>query len=127
MSAMPMRRRSLLGCGAMVAAGAWALGCAVRAQAQAGGLRTVEIVARRFSFEPPQVALKAGERVQVVVQAVDFVHGMNIPDLGKRYDLVPGQPTRFELQPAAPGTIEFLCDNFCGEGHEKMHGRFVIS
>ena len=119
-----LRRRSLLGCGAL-AIGAWTLEPA--RQAKAGGVRTVEIVARRFSFEPAQVQLKAGERVQVVVQAMDFVHGMNIPDLGKRYDLVPGQPTRFELQPSAPGTIEFLCDNFCGEGHENMHGRFVIT
>ncbi|MBS0343590.1 MAG: cupredoxin domain-containing protein [Proteobacteria bacterium] len=119
-----MRRRSVLGIGAL-AAGAWSLGSLV--QAQAGGIRTVEIVARRFSFEPAQVPIKVGERVQVVVQAVDFVHGMNIPDLGKRYDLVPGTPTRFELNPGAPGTIDFLCDNFCGEGHENMHGRFVIS
>lgn len=116
-------RRTLLAGGA-VAAGAWVVGAAAQAPAP---VRTVEIVARRFSFEPARVELKAGERVLVVVQAMDFVHGMNLPDLGKRYDLVPGQPTRFELQPAAPGTIEFLCDNFCGEGHEKMHGQFVVT
>ncbi|SFL90348.1 cupredoxin domain-containing protein [Variovorax sp. OV329] len=117
-------RRSLLGCGAL-AAGAWALGAAP--QALGSGMRTIEIVARRFTFLPSQVPLKAGERVQVVVQGMDFAHGMNIPDLGKRYDLVPGQFTRFELQPSAPGTIEFLCDNFCGDGHETMHGRFVVT
>ncbi|MBS0450161.1 MAG: cupredoxin domain-containing protein [Proteobacteria bacterium] len=126
MSASLRGRRSMLGIG-VLAAGAWSLGSLVQAQAQTGTIRTVEIVARRFSFEPAQVAIKVGERVQVVVQAVDFVHGMNIPDLGKRYDLVPGQPTRFELHPSAPGNIDFLCDNFCGEGHEKMHGRFVIT
>lgn len=117
-----LSRRTLLGCGAL-AAGAWALGQAARAS----DMRTIEIVARRFSFEPAQVPLRAGERVQVVVRAVDFVHGMNIPDLGRRYDLVPGVPTRFELQPAAASTIEFLCDNFCGDGHENMHGRFIVS
>lgn len=119
----PLSRRSVVA-GGTLAAAAWAL----RAAAQAGGgTRTIEMVARRFAFEPTRVDLRAGERVQVVVRALDFVHGMNIPDLGKRYDLVPGQPTRFELQLAAPGAIEFLCDNFCGEGHENMHGRFVVS
>jgi len=124
MKKMLWRRRSVVGWGALGAV-AWALGQS--AQAQESGVRTVEIVARRFTFLPSQVPLKAGERVQVVVQAMDFVHGMNIPDLGKRYDLVPGQVTRFELQPAAPGIIEFLCDNFCGDGHENMHGRFVVT
>ena len=57
----------------------------------------------------------------------DFVHGMNIPDLKKRLDLVPGRVTRLELQPKTAGVIEFLCDNFCGEGHETMHGRFVVT
>jgi len=118
-----LNRRSLLGCSA-VAVGAWALGSGA---AQGAGTQTVEIVARRFSFEPAQIPLKAGVRVQVVVQAIDFVHGMNFPELGKRYDLVPGTPTRFELNPTAPGAIEFLCDNFCGEGHENMHGRFIVS
>jgi cytochrome c oxidase subunit 2 len=23
--------------------------------------------------------------------------------------------------------IDFVCDNFCGDGHEAMHGRFVVS
>jgi cytochrome c oxidase subunit 2 len=68
-----------------------------------------------------------GERVVVAINSVDFVHGMNIPDLGKRLDLVPGRATRLELQPKAPGVIDFVCDNFCGEGHEEMHGRFVVS
>lgn len=124
MTKMLWRRRSVVGWGALGAV-AWAL--RQSAQAQESGVRTVEIVARRFTFLPSQVPLKAGERVQVVVQAMDFVHGMNIPDLGKRYDLVPGHVTRFELQPAAPGIIEFLCDNFCGDGHENMHGRFVVT
>lgn len=118
-----LSRRSVLAGGAL-AVGAWAMGAPAQAPA---GMRTVEIVARRFAFEPAQVPLKAGERVQVVVRALDFVHGMNIPDLGKRYDLLPGQSTRFEIQAAAPGVIEFMCDNFCGEGHENMHGRFVVS
>ena len=89
--------------------------------------RIIEVTARRFAYEPNEIALKTGERVVIAIRSIDFVHGMNIPDLGKRLDLVPGQVTRLELQPRAPGVIEFLCDNFCGEGHEGMHGRFVVS
>ena len=89
--------------------------------------RVVEITARRFNYDPAEIALKAGERVVIAVRSLDFIHGMNIPDIGKRFDLAPGKITRFELQPMKPGVIDFVCDNFCGEGHEEMHGRFVVS
>jgi cytochrome c oxidase subunit 2 len=99
---------------------------AVFAQA-AGEPRVIEMTARRFRYEPSEIALKAGERVVIAIKSIDFVHGMNIPDLNQRLDLVPGKVTRLELQPQKPGEIEFVCDNFCGEGHEQMHGRFVVS
>ena len=96
-----------------------------RGQAQSGP-RVIPLVARRYRYEPSEIALKAGEAVVIEIRALDFVHGMNIPDLGKRLDLLPGLVTRLELQPTEPGVIDFLCDNFCGEGHEEMHGRFVV-
>jgi cytochrome c oxidase subunit 2 len=89
--------------------------------------RAIEMTARRFVYEPSEIPLKAGERVRIVIKSVDFAHGMNIPDLGKRLDLAPGRVTQLELYPKSPGVIEFVCDNFCGEGHEQMHGRFVVS
>jgi cytochrome c oxidase subunit II len=89
--------------------------------------RAIELTARRFRYEPAEISLKVGERVAIAVNSIDFIHGMNIPDIGKRFDLVPGKITRFELQPMKAGVIDFVCDNFCGEGHEEMHGRFVVT
>ena len=88
--------------------------------------RTIELLARRFRYEPNEIKLKVGEPVVIAIRSLDFVHGMNIPDLGKRLDLMPGRVTRLELKPDKPGVIDFVCDNFCGDGHEEMHGRFVV-
>lgn len=116
------RRRVLQG--ALVAAGTAFL----RARgAQGAEPRIIPLTARRFVYEPNEIPVKVGERVVVEIKSLDFVHGMNIPDLGKRLDLVPGRITKLELQPTKPGVIDFVCDNFCGEGHEDMHGRFVVS
>jgi cytochrome c oxidase subunit 2 len=120
----PVRRR-MLQQGALAAVGG-VLARAGIAQS-AGEPRLIEMTARRFVYEPNEIALKAGERVVVAIRSLDFVHGMNIPDLGMRLDLMPGRVTRLELQPKAPGVIDFVCDNFCGDGHEDMHGRFVVS
>ncbi len=89
--------------------------------------RVLTITARRFQYEPNEIPLKVGEAVVVEIRSIDFIHGMNLPDLGRRLDLVPGQVTRLELHPTEPGVIDFVCDNFCGDGHEEMHGRFVVS
>lgn len=120
------RRRVLAGALAFGAAGVTG-GALLRSAFAQGAPRVIEMTARRFRFEPNEIPLKAGERVVLAIRSIDFMHGMNIPDLGLRRDLVPGQITRLELQPKAPGVIDFLCDNFCGEGHETMSGKFVVT
>lgn len=120
---MNVRRRSVLR-GALAAAATAFAGARVARGAEP---RIISLVARRFVYEPAEIALKVGEAVVVEIKSLDFVHGMNLPDLGKRLDLVPGRITRLELQPAKAGVIDFVCDNFCGDGHEEMHGRFVVS
>ena len=121
--AKPNRRRVLQG--ALVAMDMAALRAAF-AQAE-GEPRVIAMTARRFAYEPNEIVLKAGERVVIAIRSLDFMHGMNLPDLGMRLDLVPGRVTRLNLHPQAPGVIEFVCDNFCGDGHEEMHGRFVVT
>ena len=120
MSAAPTRRRVLRGA-LLAAAAPWL------AWAQGTSPRVIQMTARRFAYEPSEIALKAGEPVVVEIRSIDFIHGMNVPDLAMRLDLVPGRVNRLEFTPAAPGVIDFVCDNFCGDGHEEMHGRFIVS
>ena len=120
----PANRRDALK-GALAVVGAAALRAAF-AQAEVEP-RVIEMTARRFTYEPNEIALKAGERVVIAIRSLDFINGMNLPDLGMRLDLVPGRVTRLNLHPKVPGVIDFVCDNFCGDGHEEMHGRFVVT
>lgn len=115
-------RRTWLQRLAATALGAAALDIAVGQTAP----REIAMRARRFAFVPAEIVLKVGEPVVIAVSSEDFVHGMNIPDLKQRFDLVPGRVTRIALTPREPGVIDFVCDNFCGDGHEEMHGRFVV-
>jgi cytochrome c oxidase subunit 2 len=117
------RRRILQGAVAAVGAALLRTGVAQ----DAAEPRIIELTARRFTYTPNEIALKVGERVVIAIRSIDFIHGMNLPDLHMRLDLVPGRITKLELQPKAPGVIDFVCDNFCGDGHEGMHGRFVVS
>jgi cytochrome c oxidase subunit II len=116
-----MKRRTLLSAGLGVlfsGAGAWAL-----AQPKA---QVVKIVARKFVFVPRVVTLKKGVPAVLELTAPEVVMGFNAPDLNIRADIVPGQVARVRFTPDKTGTFEYLCDVFCGEGHEKMSGKIRV-
>ncbi len=121
----PVRRRVLVG--ALTAGGAAVVSALASRTVAAQSPREIKLTARRFNFTPSDIALKVNEPVVLLISSMDFVHGFNVPDLGVRADLVPGRITRIELQPKKAGTLDFVCDNFCGDSHEEMHGRFVVS
>lgn len=58
---------------------------------------------------------------------LDVLMGFKVPDLGVRADIIPGKVTRVRLVPGKVGTFPFLCDIFCGSGHENMTGTIVVT
>ena len=96
------------------------------ARARQAAPREIEITAQRFRFTPNVIALKVDEPVVLQVKALDFAHGFYVPDLDRRLDLMPGRAVAFAFTPTAPGTLHFLCDNFCGDHHEDMNGTFIV-
>ena len=87
----------------------------------------VRITARRFRYEPDTIALAAGQLAVLEITSLDFVHGLNIPDLKMRADLPPGRVTKVRVKFDQPGEYAFLCDNFCGDDHEEMAAKFVVT
>lgn len=88
--------------------------------------QVVKIVAQRFHYTPAQFRVQAGRPVVLEFTSIDFVHGFNLPAMKVRADLPPGMVTRVRFTPTEPGTYDFVCDNFCGDGHEEMHGSMVV-
>src|SRR5471032_210135 len=115
---MQTKRRLLL-CAplALVALGA------VQAKAKE---RVIKIEARKFRYAPNVIELKKGETVVLELTAFDFPHGFSVPELKVRADLVVGKPVRVTLKAEAAGQFGFLCDNFCGGGHEEMAGTIIV-
>jgi cytochrome c oxidase subunit II len=89
--------------------------------------RIIKLEAHRFEYKPNRILLKKGELVVLEITSLDFVHGFNIPNLKIRADLPPGQLTKVRLVFNRAGEFDFLCDNFCGSGHEEMGGKIIVS
>jgi cytochrome c oxidase subunit 2 len=116
------KRRTLLHAGAAIALLAGGL-AAFPARPQD---RVVRITARKFVFLPREVTLKKGVPVVLEFTTADVVMGFNCPDLGVRADIIPGQTARVRLTPEKTGTFVYLCDIFCGDGHEGMSGQIKV-
>jgi cytochrome c oxidase subunit 2 len=115
----------LLPIGAAIAIFAMSLGGAhVSAQPTE---RVIKVTAKAFEYVPKEITLKKGEPVVLELTSKDLFHGFNIPDLGLRADLPPGQTARVSITPQKVGSFEFHCDNFCGSGHENMSGTITVT
>ncbi|WP_334156562.1 cupredoxin domain-containing protein [Oryzomicrobium sp.] len=125
-----MARRKIIAVGAGILAALGLLvgaNVAARNSTPAASQETVvKVVVQRFVFTPTEIVLRTGQPTVLEFQSLDFTHGFNIPDLKIRADLPPGQITRVHLTPLKPGVYDFLCDNFCGAGHEQMNGKIIV-
>lgn len=102
------------------------LGAYVAAQSAEPKEKVIKITAKKFTYTPGEVKLKKGVPVILEFRTQDIMMGFNLPDFNVRSDIVPGKVTRVRLTPDKTGTFVFLCDIFCGTGHEEMNGRLVV-
>ena len=114
-----------LGIAMLIYTGVWAAPVPVRSpQAEP---RVVEVVAKKFAFEPARIEVMEGETVRLMVRSADGVHGVGIKKF-KVSEEVPrgGTPIIIEFTANAAGEFEILCSEYCGKGHEDMAAMLVV-
>jgi cytochrome c oxidase subunit 2 len=97
---------------------------AVMSMAQAP--QVIRMTVKRFEYSVKEITVKKGTPVVIEITSEDRVHGFSLPAFGKRSDVIPGQVTRVEFTPDKSGSFEYLCDIFCGDGHEDVNGKLVV-
>ena len=119
-----MRRRGIL---RLALAAATAMPAFVLVAAVARSDVVIDIAVRKFEFEPNEIQVTKGREVTLALTSSDFVHGFGLPDFGIRADLIPGRAVHVTIRPAKAGRYLFVCDNFCGDGHDRMGGVLVVN
>ena len=115
------RRRLIIGIALL---GVGGLGAVARAQTSE---QVIRVVAKRFDFTPNRIELKKGVPVVLEFTTLDVPMGFNLPDFKVRTDILPDKVSRVRFVPDKTGTFEFVCDIFCGSGHESMEGTIVVT
>jgi cytochrome c oxidase subunit 2 len=111
----------------IVATGALALGALAIASRAQPPERSIAVVARKFEFVPSHIRVKKGETVVLELTAPEVMMGFACADLQVRADIPPGRTTRLRITPERTGEFVFLCDVFCGSGHEEMSGTLIVT
>jgi len=92
--------------------------------------KVIEVVARRFEFEPSTIEVTEGERVRLLVRSADGPHGVEIKQFKVKKGVPrakPGdEPVTIEFVAATAGSFPILCSEYCGKGHNDMKGTLVV-
>ena len=88
--------------------------------------RRILVKAAKFQNTPGEIRLRQGKAVVFVLTADNFPHGFSLPDFKMRMDFVPGKLVELNFTADKLGRFHFLCDNFCGEGHDMMSGWLLV-
>lgn len=83
-------------------------------------LKEIVIDASKFEYNPSVVTVKRGERIKLVINNTDTLHGIRIPELEiSGNDFV-------EFTAEKTGEFTWYCNNFCGQGHQEMQGKLIV-
>ena len=89
--------------------------------------QVIRMTVKKFEYSVKEVVIKKGVPVIIEITSEDRVHGFSLPSFGVRGDVNPGETTRISFTPDKAGVFEYLCDVFCGEGHEDVSGKLIVT
>ena len=90
--------------------------------------RKITVTAKKYEFSPNRIELKAGEPVEITFESLDAEHGFICPDLKlEKITYKKDSPGKVTFTPEKAGTYDFKCAKWCGFGHGKMKGEFVVT
>ena len=88
--------------------------------------QVIHISASSFEFKPSEITVKKGVPVVLEILSHDHHHGFRLSEFHLRADIQAGVTEKIRFVPDKSGKFNFLCDVFCGEGHEEMSGTLTV-
>lgn len=80
----------------------------------------VEVVGKRYAFEPAEITVKRGESVELRLTSADVAHGLRIRELKIDMHASKGKTAVTNFTPETLGSFVGHCSIFCGAGHGQM-------
>jgi cytochrome c oxidase subunit 2 len=95
-------------------------------QTNPDGSLTVRMVAARYSFYPQEIEVPVDTDVTFRFASFDVLHGVHVPFTNMSTMVVPGYVSEVKTRFPRTGESEFLCNEYCGFGHDYMWSRLKV-
>lgn len=79
-----------------------------------------------FSFNPGDIEVPVGAKVNFIMTSKDVVHGMQIIDTNVNAMVLPGHIQKISQTFNKPGEYLILCNEYCGIGHQLMSTTITV-
>ena len=86
----------------------------------------IKMTVKKYEYSPSEIHVKQGEKVRLLITALDHKHGIELKDFNVKSDLEEKKETAVEFVASKTGTFEFKCSVYCGMGHGKVKGKLVV-
>ena len=86
----------------------------------------IEVIAKRFTYEPAEITLKKGEPVVIDLKSADVAHGIHFKELNLQAKIDKGGTGQLAFTPTQTGDFVGHCSVFCGSGHGSMTLTFHV-
>jgi cytochrome c oxidase subunit II len=90
------------------------------------GVHEIQVTLKKYEFSPGSLHVKKGERVKLIMAAVDHDHGFKLDEFGVNQKVQKGTTATVEFIADKSGSFQFRCSTVCGLGHRGMKGTLVV-
>jgi cytochrome c oxidase subunit II len=77
-------------------------------------------------LQHPELHVPVGRDVRIMIQSVDVLHSLFIPEFRVKMDAVPGRYTDLWFHATETGTFPIYCAEYCGTSHSDMLTKIVV-
>lgn len=86
----------------------------------------VQYVAKMWAFEPAELEVPVGSKVDIFLSSLDVTHGFQIKFTNVNLMAVPGTVNYASVGFNTPGEYPIICHEYCGAGHQNMMGKIIV-
>lgn len=79
-----------------------------------------------FRFIPPTLEVPVGKPITIHLTSEDVMHGYFIEGTNINATAIPGQVASFTTTFNRPGTLNVVCNEYCGTGHHNMVNKVIV-
>ena len=89
-------------------------------------VQEIRLTIKKYEYQPNVIHVKEGERVRLILTALDRKHGFELKEWKIKTEMEKGEEAVVEFVASRSGEFEFKCSVFCGFGHGRVKGKLIV-